>query len=139
MVDFREEEVVLARGFEDEAAEADNRSDCFPEDDGEVTESDLGFRDVVVEIEGAMDRGRREATLVSVALVDTTRLVGSAVGRVLGRRGDFEVAVVSGLVTLTSFGDSASVSAGRNSVSISGVSELGRTGFFWSLGGSRIT
>ena len=103
MVDFREEEVVLVRSFEDDTAEADSRPDCLPEDNGEVTEGGLGFRDVAVEIEGAADRGRREVALVSAALVDTTRLVGSAVGRVLGRRGDLEVAFVSGLVTLSPF------------------------------------
>jgi len=104
-----------------------------------MTEGDLVLRDVVIEIEGAADGGRREAGLVSAALVDTTRLMGSAVGRVLGRRGDFEVAFVGGLVTLTSFGDSASVPAGRKSVSILVMSELERTGFFRSLGDSRST
>jgi len=139
VVDFREEEVVLVRSFEDDTAEADNRSDCFPEDDGEVMEGGLGFRDVAVEIEGAVDKGRREEVLISVALVDTVRLVGSAVNRVLGRRGDFEVAFVSGLVTLTSFGGSASASARRKSVPIFGVSELGHTDFFRSLGNSNST
>ena len=104
-----------------------------------MTECGLVLRDVVIEIEGAVDRGRRKAGLVSTALVDTTRLVGSAVGRVLGRRGDFEVAFVGGLVTLTSSGDSASVSARKKSVPILVMSELGRTGFFRSLGGSRST
>jgi len=102
-----------------------------------VTKGGLVFRDVVIEMEGAVDRGRREAGLVSTALVDTTRLVGSAVGRVLGRRGDFEVTFVGGLVTLASSGDSASVSAGKKSVSILVMSELERTGFFRSLGDSR--
>jgi hypothetical protein len=139
VVDFREEEVVLARNLEDEAAEADNRSDCFLEDDCEVTEGGFCFRDVVVEIEGAVDRGRREVILVSVVLVDTTRLVGPAVGRVLGRRGDIEVAFVNGLVILTSSGDPASVSIGRKSVPIFRVSEFRHTGFFQSLSNSRGT
>jgi len=105
VVDFRDEEVVRVRRLEDEVAEADNRSGCFPDDGGEVTEGDLGFRDVVTEIEGVMGCGRREAALVSVALVETTRLAGSAVSRVLGKRGDFEVTFVRGLVTfLAPFG-----------------------------------
>jgi hypothetical protein len=82
------------RSFEDEAAEADSRSDCFPDEDGEVTEGSLGFRDVVVEMEGAVESGRREAALVSVTSVETTRIVGSTVDRILGRRGDFEAAFV---------------------------------------------
>jgi hypothetical protein len=118
VVDFREEEVVLVRSLDDEAPKADNRSDCFPNEDGEATEGGLGFRDAVVEIEGAVENGRREATLVSVALVEKTRLAGSAVGRVLGRRGDFEAAFVRGLVILTSFGRPASVSSRRKSVLI---------------------
>ena len=126
VVDFRDEELVLVRSFEDEAAEADDRSGCFPDDDGEVTEGDLGFRDVAAEMEGAVWNGRREAALVSVALVETTRLAGSAIGRVLGRRGDFEVTFVKGLVTfLTSFGSPGSVSARRKSVPILGAGEVG--------------
>lgn len=106
--------MVLVRSFEEESAEVDNRLDCFPGDDGEVTEGGLGFRDVVVEIEGAVESDRREAAFVFAALVETIRLVGSSVGRVLSRRGDFEVAFVRDLVTLlTSFGGSASVSARR--------------------------
>lgn len=103
VVDFLEEEAVLVRSFEDEAAEANNRSVCFPNEDGEGTDGGLGFRDVVVEMEGAVDRWWREVTLVSVALVDGIRLVGSAVCRVLGKRGDFEATVVEGLVTFSTF------------------------------------
>jgi len=58
VVDFREEEGVLVRSFENEVAEADIRSDCFPDEDGEVTEDSLGFRDVAVEMEGAVESGR---------------------------------------------------------------------------------
>lgn len=102
VVDFREAELV--RGLEDETGEADNQSDCFPDEDGEVVEGGLGFRDAAVEMEDTVESGRREAALVSVALVETVRLVGSVVGRVLGRRGDFEVAFVRGLIIfLTSF------------------------------------
>ena len=114
VVDFREEEAVLVSGLDDEAPEADSRSDRFPDEGGEVTEGDLGLRDIVVEIEGSVESGRRGAALVSVAPVESTRRAGSPVGRVLGRRGDFEVAFVRGLVTfLTSFGGSLSVFAGR--------------------------
>ena len=110
VVDFREEDAVLVRSLEDEAAEGDNSPDCFADENGEVTEGGLGFRDVAVETE---ESGRREATLVSVALVETVRLVGSAICRDLGRRGDFEVAFARGLITfLTSFGGSASASTG---------------------------
>ena len=113
MVDFREE-VAPVRSFEDVAAEGDSRSDCFPDDSGEVTDGDLDFRDVVIEIEGAADSGRREAALVPIARVDVVRLVGSAVGSVLDGRGDFEPVFVSGLVTfLTSFGGPVSVFAKR--------------------------
>ena len=95
-----------------EVAEADNRSDCFPNEDGEVTEGGFGFRVAVAEIEGSVESGRRGAALISVVPAETARLVGSAVGRVLGRRGDFEVAFVRGLVIfLTSFGSSDSVFA----------------------------
>lgn len=133
VVDFREEEAVLVRRFEDEAAETDNRSDCFPDDD-------LGFWDVVVETEGAVESGRREAALVFIALVETTRLVGLSGGRVPGRRGDFEVFLVMGLIAfLTSSGDSASVFAGRKLVSISATSKLGHTGLPRSLGSSHGT
>jgi len=58
VVDFREEEGVLVRSFEDEAAEADSRSDCLPDEGGEVTEDSLGLRDVAVEMEGAVESGR---------------------------------------------------------------------------------
>ena len=99
VVDFRDEEVVLLRSFEDEAAEGDNRSDFFPDEDGEEAEGGLCFRDVIVEMEGAVESCRREVTLVSVELVEVIRLVGSAVTRVLGRGGDFEAAAFRGLVT----------------------------------------
>lgn len=101
VVDFREEETVLASSFEDEAAAADSRSDRFPDEEGEEVEEDLGFRDVVTEMEGAVERCRREVTLVSATLVGVTRLVGSATSRVLGRRGDFEIGVVGGLVAFS--------------------------------------
>ena len=140
VVDFREEEAVLVRRFEDEAAETDNRSDCFPDDDGEVTEGGLGFWDVVVEIEGAVESGRREAALVFIALVETTRLVGSSGGRVPGRRGDFEVFLVMGLIAfLTSSGGSASVFVGRKLVPISATSKLGHTALPRSLSSSHGT
>lgn len=136
VVDFREEAVLL-RSFEDEAAEADNRSDCFPDDDGGVTEGGLGFRDIVIEIGGVIDSGRRGAALVSVAFVDTTRLAGSAASRVLGRRGDLEMVFVIGLVSfLTSFVGSASLSPRRKLVPIFGVSESRHTGIFRSLSSS---
>lgn len=113
MVDFREE-VVLVRSFEDVAVEGDSRSDCFSDDGGEVTDGDLDFRDVVIEMEGAADSGRREVALIPIARVDVVRLVGSAVGDVLGKRGDFEPVFVNGLVTfLTSFGGPVSVFAKR--------------------------
>ena len=68
-------------------------------------------------MDGSVGSGRREVALVSVAPVEITRLVGSAVGRVLGRRGDFEVAFVRGLVTfLPSSGSPPSVCARRGSV-----------------------
>lgn len=119
VVDFREEETVLVRNLEDEAGEADSRSDCFPEEDGEVTDGGLGLRDVAVEVEDSVGSGRREAALVSAAPVESTRLAGSAVGRVLGRVGDFEVAFVRGLVTfLIPSGSSASAFATRKSVPI---------------------
>lgn len=119
MVDFCEEEVGLARSFEDVAAEGDSRSDCFPDDNGEVTEGDLDFRDVVIEIEGAVDSGRREVALVPIALVVVVRLVGPAAGSALGRRGDFEVVLVRGLIAfLTSFGGPVSVFAKRISSNI---------------------
>lgn len=101
VVDFREEEVVLVRSFEDEAAEAGNRLGCFPNEDGEGAEGGLGFRDAVDEMEGAMESCRREVTLESVALVEAIRLVGSVASRVLDMRGDFEAAVVRGLVTFS--------------------------------------
>jgi len=108
VVDFREEEAVLVRSLEDEAPEADSLSDRFPDEGGEVAEGDLGFRDVVVEMDGSVESGRRGAVLVSVAPVERTRRVGSAVGRVFGKRGDFEVAFFRGLVK-----SSASVFARR--------------------------
>jgi hypothetical protein len=101
VVDFREEEALLVCSFEYEAAEIDNLSDCFPDEEGEATGEDLGFRDVVVETEGAVESCRREVTLVSVTLVGVIRLVGSAANRVLGRRGDFGAAVAEGLVTFS--------------------------------------
>lgn len=91
VVDFREEEAVVIRSFEDEA-EADNRSDCFPKEDGEGTGGGLGFRDVAADMEGATGGCLRDVTLLSVALAETTRLVGSAANRVFGNRGDFEAA-----------------------------------------------
>jgi len=59
VVDFRDEDAVLVRSLEDEAPEADSRSDRFPDEGGEVTEGDLGFRDaaVVVEIECSVESG----------------------------------------------------------------------------------
>ena len=119
MVDFREEEVVLVRSFEDEYTEADNRSDCFPGKDGEETEGDLCFRDVVG-MEGAVESCRREVTLVSVALVEGIRFVGSTVSRVfLGGRGDFEGAAAESLATFsTFFWGSGLVSPGRASAPI---------------------
>lgn len=128
VVDFREEEVVLVRSLDVEAAETDNRSNRFPDEGGEVTEGGLGLRDVVVEIEGSVERGWREAALAPVAPVETARLVGSVVGRIFGIRGDFEAAFFKGLVTfLTSFESSASVFARRKSVPISATGELERT------------
>ena len=112
VVDFREEEVVLVRSLEDEAAEADNWSDCFLDEDGEETEGDLSFRDVVIEMEGAVESCRWEATLVSVAPEWEIRLAGSAASRVFGRRGDLEVSVIGRLVAFsTSFWGSSLVSA----------------------------
>ena len=101
VVDFREEEAALVSSIGDEAAEADSRPVFFPDEEGEEIEEDLGFRDVVTEIEGAAERCRREVTLVSVTLVGVTRLVGSATKRVLGRRGDFGVAIVGALVAFS--------------------------------------
>ena len=138
MVDLREEEAVVVRSLEDEAVETDNRPDCFPEEDGEDMEGDLTFRDVVVEIEGPVESCLREITLLSVALVEMVRLVGSAVSRALGRRGDFEAAFVRVLVALsTSFWGSALTSAGSGSVLILMVGKLGRTGLLRSLGDGR--
>jgi len=137
VVDFREEEAVLVCSLEDEAPDADSRSGRFPDEGGEVMEGDLGFRDVVVEMEGSVESGRREAALVSVAPVEITRLVGSAVGRALGRRGDFEVTFVRGLVIfLTSSGSSASVFAGRGSVAGLVAGGSGHTRFLRGLGSS---
>jgi hypothetical protein len=134
VVDLREEG-VLVRGLE-ECPEADNRSNCFPDEDGDVAEGRLGLRDAIV-VERTEAYCWREVTLVSVALEEKPRLVGSAANRVLGRSGDFEAAFVRGLVTLlTSFGRSASVSA-RKSIPILAVRRLGHTGFPNGLGGSR--
>jgi hypothetical protein len=139
VVDFREEEAVVVRGFEDEDVEADKRSDCFPEDDNEEKEGDLGFRVVAVEMEGPVESCLREVTLVSVVLVETTRLVGSVLRRALGRRGDFEAAFVKVLVTLsTSFWGSVLESA-RRSALILLVGNLGRTGLHRGLGCGRST
>lgn len=132
MVDFREEEEVLARSLEEECPEVDSRSNCFPDEDGEGS---LGLRDAIV-VESEEAYCWREVTLVSVALEEKTRLVGSAVSRVLGRSGDFEAAFVRGLVTLlTSFGRSPLASA-RKSIPILAVGRLGHTGFPNVLGGS---
>lgn len=97
MVDFRREEAVLVRNFEDEVAEVDSRSDLFPNKDGEGTEGDFAFRDAV-EMEGVVESFRREVTLESVVLVGAIRPMDPSIGRVLGRRGDFEATVVGGLV-----------------------------------------
>ena len=139
VVDFREEEAVLVRSLKDEAPEAESRSDCFPDEGGEAMEGDLGFRDVVVEMEGSVESGRREVALVSAAPVEIARLVGSAVGRALGRRGDFEVAFVRGLVILTSSGSSPSVFTRKGSVPIIVAGRSRRTGFLQGLGSSRST
>lgn len=101
VVDFREEEEVAVRSLEDEATEANNRSDRFPDDDGEETGGDLSFRDVVVKVEVAMGF-RGEVALVSVALVETTPLVGLLASCPLGRRGGFEAIFVNFLASLTS-------------------------------------
>lgn len=139
VVDFREEEAVLVRSLEDEAPDADSRSDRFPDEGGEVREGDLGFRDVV-EMGDSVESGRREVALVSVAPVEKTRLVGSAVGRALGRGGNLGVAFVRGLVILlTCSGSSASVFAGRGSAPGFIAGGSGRTGFLQSLGSSRST
>ena len=85
VVDFRED-AALVRNLEDEAAEADSLSDCFPDEGGEAVEG-LGFRNV--EIEGRVESVRREAALVSATPVEATRLVGPVGDRALGRGGDF--------------------------------------------------
>jgi len=140
VVDFREEEAVLVRSLEDEALKGESWADRFPDEGGEATEGDLGFRDVVVEMEGSVESVRREAALVSVVPVETTRLVGSAFGRVLGRRGDFEVAFVRGLVIfLTSSRSSPSVFARRGSVPAFVVCGSRRTRFLQGLGSGRST
>lgn len=124
VVEFREEDVVLVRSFEDEAAGTDNWSDCFPGGGfGEMGE-DLGFRDVVVEMEGAVESCEREVVLGSVALEEVARLVGSAVNRVLGRGGDLEAAFVKGLDTFLTSRVSALVSTGIMSAQGLSVSKL---------------
>ena len=136
----RKKETVQEGDIIYEAVETDNRPDGFPEEDGEEVEGDLGFRDVVVEIEGPVESRLREVTLLSVALVETVRLGGSAVSRALGRRGDFEAAFVRVLVILsTSFWGSTLTSAESGSVLILMVGKLVRTGLLRSLGDSRST